>query len=427
MKLPNQVVLNLIYGENTDSCTRFESLSRQFEELFLREPEEFFTSPGRTEIIGNHTDHNGGKILAASIDMDTIGAAAPVSHDQITIVSEGYEPHVEIRLRELSQMPKMQGTQSLVAGILEGAKKAGFNVGGFQAYVSSNVIEAAGVSSSASFEMLICAILNTFYNQGKMTCLDYAKIGQYAENHFWNKASGLMDQMACAVGGVIALDFSGEVKYEKVEFSFSEMGYELLIVNTGKGHADLSHVYSEIPEEMKEVAGQLGSKQLSECTEKDFLEALPRVEKALSNDRALLRALHFFEENRRVEQAIRAIREGDMHTLLQLLTESGNSSWKWLQNCYSIYNSTQQKVPLALALTEYFIRHHDSSGGCCRIHGGGFAGVIMCVLHKDRVAAYIGFISQYVDPTGIFPVHIRNVGAVSMNANNHKQEDEYEK
>jgi galactokinase len=351
--------------------------------------------------------------------MDTIGAAAHVSDDQITIVSEGYTPHVEIRLSELSRVPKMQGTLSLVAGILEGAKRAGFSVGGFQAYVSSSVIEAAGVSSSASFEMLICTILNCFYNRGKMTCVDYAKIGQYAENHFWNKASGLMDQMACAVGGVISLDFSGEVKYEKVDFSFSEMGYELLIVNTGKGHADLSHVYSEVPEEMKEVARQLHCKQLSECTEEDFLEALPKLEETLSNDRALLRAFHFFEENRRVDQAISAIREGAMDTLLQLLTESGNSSWKWLQNCYPIHNAIEQKVPLTLALTEYFIRHNETSGGCCRIHGGGFAGVIMCVLPKERVTPYIDFISHYVAPTDIFPVRIRKEGAVSIHTHSY--------
>jgi galactokinase len=442
MKLPDQEALNQIYGETTESGLRYEGLSRHFEELFHGEPEGFFTAPGRTEIIGNHTDHNGGKILAAGIDMDTIGAAAPVSSGRVTIVSEGHEPHVEILLSELDQVPKNQGTISLVAGILEGTEKMGYAVGGFRAYVSSNVIAAAGVSSSASFEMLICTILNYFYNQGKMSYVDYAKIGQYAENHFWSKASGLMDQMGCAVGGMISLDFSGEVKYEKVDFSFSDMGYELIIVNTGKGHADLSRAYSEVPEEMKQVAERLGHQQLSECTEEDFLEALPGMEASLSNDRALLRAFHFFEENKRVEQAIDAIRDKDMDQLLQLIEASGNSSWKWLQNCYPIHNATEQKVPLVLALTEYFIRQRGSSGhadviadggnhaeerdvccgssshvcGCCRVHGGGFAGVIMCVLPKERVAAYIDFISRYVEPTYIYPVHIRKVGAVAINS-----------
>jgi galactokinase len=433
MKQPSQEALNRIYGENAVSGIRFESLSNHFTELFHREPESFFTSPGRTEIIGNHTDHNGGKILAASIDMDTIAAAAPSSEGKVTIVSEGYESHVNISLSELEQVPKDQGTISLVAGLLEGAQKAGFMVGGFQAYVSTNVIAAAGVSSSASFEMLICSMLNHFYNQGKMTYVDYAKIGQYAENHFWNKASGLMDQMACAVGGVISLDFSGDVVYEKMDFSFSDMGYELIIVNTGKGHGDLSRDYSEIPDEMRQVAVQLSGKQLSDCSEEDFLEALPQMETALHNDRALLRAFHFYEENRRVEQAIDAIREGNTDKLLHLLEESGNSSWKWLQNCYPIHSVTEQKVPLILALTEYFIRHGNRSGqiggradngngigysdpvsGCCRIHGGGFAGVIMCVLPKERVTAYIDFISRYVEPTDIYPVRIRKVGAVHI-------------
>jgi galactokinase len=432
MKLPNPEALNRIYGESAESGLRYEALSRHFEELFHREPEEFFTAPGRTEIIGNHTDHNGGKILAASIDMDTIGAAAPESSGRVTLVSEGHEPHVEILLSELDQVPRNQGTISLVAGILEGARQMGYAVGGFSAYVSSNVIAAAGVSSSASFEMLICTILNHFYNQGKMDCADYAKIGQYAENHFWSKASGLMDQMACAVGGVISLDFSGEVKYEKVDFSFSEMGYELIIVNTGKGHADLSQAYSEVPEEMKQVAKLLGHQQLSECSEDDFLEALPRMEATIINDRALLRAFHFFEENKRVEQAIDAIRDKDVDQLLLLIEASGNSSWKWLQNCYPIHNATEQKVPLILALTEYFIRqsgkvgHSEESagccgslgysGGCCRVHGGGFAGVIMCILPKERVASYIDFISRYVEPTDIYPVHIRKVGAVAISS-----------
>jgi galactokinase len=456
MKRPNQEALNLLYGETTESGLRYEALSRHFEELFHREPEGFFTAPGRTEIIGNHTDHNGGKILAASIDMDTIGAAAPTASGRITFVSEGHEPQVEILLSELDQVPRNQGTLSLVAGILEGAGKMGYAVGGFEAYLSSNVIAAAGVSSSASFEMLICSILNHFYNQDKMTYVDYAKIGQYAENHFWSKASGLMDQMACAVGGVISLDFSGEVKYEKVDFSFSDMGYELIIVNTGKGHADLSNAYSEIPEEMKQVAKLLDRKQLSECSEEDFLNALPQMEETLSNDRALLRAFHFFEENKRVEKAIDAIREKNVDQLLQLLEESGNSSWKWLQNCYPIHNATEQKVPLILALTEYFIGLCNRSGcigdnadsgnhagqakksdvccsnagrievsdiccgssghscGCCRVHGGGFAGVIMCVLPKERVEAYIDFISHYVEPTDIYPVRIRKVGAVPI-------------
>jgi galactokinase len=436
MKLPDPKTLETIYGESVESGKRFERLTRHFEELFHQEAEEFFTSPGRTEIIGNHTDHNGGKILAASIDMDTIGAAAANQNGMITIISEGYVGMVEIDLADPTPLPKNQGTLSLVAGIIEGAQKAGFKVGGFHAYLSSNVIGAAGVSSSAAFEMLICTILNYFYNEGKMTCVDYAKIGQYAENHYWDKASGLMDQMACSVGGMISLDFSADVSYEKVDFTFSEMGYELVIVNTGKGHADLSNVYSEVPSEMRLVARELGKEQLSETTEEDFLNALPQIEAALSNDRALLRAFHFYEENKRVEQARQAIEAKDISSLLDLLEESGNSSWKWLQNCYPIHKVTEQKVSLTLALSEYFIgslsekasdssesfASSDKSGceikrrkGCCRIHGGGFAGVILCVLPQEQVDAYVKFISHYVDPLQIYPIRIRKAGAIPIN------------
>ncbi|HBY71641.1 MAG TPA: galactokinase [Lachnospiraceae bacterium] len=412
MQLPSKTMLEKVYGESQNSSKRFEDLARYFTVHFKSEQMKFFSSPGRTEIIGNHTDHNGGKILAASIDMDTIGAAFPNHSDIISIISEGYEGEITVDLSALDQVPQNQGTLSLVAGMMNAARNFGFQVSGFNAYISSNVIGAAGVSSSASFEMLICSIINYFFNNNALSYVDYAKIGQNAENKYWNKASGLMDQMACAVGGVILLDFSNDVKFEKIDFTFSQMGYELIIINTGKGHADLSHEYSEIPFEMKLVAQELDKSQLSESNLSAFLDGFTKIEANISNDRALLRAFHFYEENRRVEEVIKAIQEENGEKLLKLIEESGNSSWKWLQNCYSVENYKEQKVSLVLALTEFFLR--KIGDGCCRVHGGGFAGVILSVIPKAEVSNYIQFISKFVEPDNIYPIHIRKHGAIQL-------------
>lgn len=413
MNLPGKVILENIYGESQRSSERFSHLAQSYIKSFKTEDMEFFSSPGRTEIIGNHTDHNGGKILAASIDMDTIGAAFPNNSNIISIVSEGYEEPVKMNLFELDQVPKNRGTLSLVAGIISAARNLGFKAAGFNAYISTNVISAAGVSSSPSFEMLICSIINYFFNDNALSYIDYARIGQNAENIYWGKASGLMDQMACAVGGVISLDFSKTIEYKKIDFSFSQIGYDLVIINTGKGHADLSHEYSQIPDEMKLTAKQLGKSQLSEINLSAFLEKLTVMEKELLNDRALLRALHFYEENQRVEAAIKAIQEGNNRQLLSLIKESGNSSWKWLQNCYSLENYKEQKVALALALSEMFIK--KIGDGCCRVHGGGFAGVIISVIPKAEMNNYINFITRFIKADNIYPVRIRQHGAIHLN------------
>ncbi len=412
MRVPGNEVLESIYGEIKESRVRYESLAAHYEELFGGDRVEFFSAPGRTEIVGNHTDHNGGKILAASISLDTIGAAAPNGTDRIEIVSEGYAKRVIVDTSALQNVPKNFGTVSLVAGMVEAARSMGYRVSGFNAYVSTKVISAAGVSSSASFEMLVCSIFNYFFNEGKMSCADYAKIGQYAENHYWDKASGLMDQMACAVGGPIRLDFSDDVKYEKVDFDFERFGYDLVIVNTGKGHADLSREYSEIPEEMKAVAKCLGGKWLADCSLAQLLERYEEVAQTVGNDRAILRAIHFFEENRRVEEAVAAVEKNDGAKLLALLDESGRSSWEFLQNCYAIADFKEQKVALALALTSHFLK--EIGDGCCRIHGGGFAGVIMSIVPQAKTAEYCEYIARYVGASNVYPMKIRAAGAIHV-------------
>ena len=372
MNIPNKNELTRIYGEAEKSAARFQAVADHFAEIYHHDIAEFFTAPGRTEIIGNHTDHNGGRVIAGSIDMDTIGAAYPNNSSVIRITSEGYDKEVVVDINDLAR--------------------------------------AAGVSSSASFEMLVCSIINYFFNDGAMTYINYAKAGQYAENVYWLKASGLMDQLACAVGGPILLDFSDREnpKYEKVNFSFHDYDHHLVIVNTGKGHADLSEEYSEIPMEMKEAAKAAGAELLCETTLDKVLANMDKID----NDRAILRAIHFFKENERVERAAKAVEEKDGETVLKLLSESGKSSWELLQNCYPIKAYTEQKISVALALTDLFLEKLGK--GICRIHGGGFAGVIMCVVPEEETENYVSYISEFAGKENVYPMNIRAVGAVHI-------------
>lgn len=410
MNLPEKENLQKIYGETEKSSARFAHLGEKFAEIYKHDHAEYFTSPGRTEIIGNHVDHNGGKVIAGSINLDTVGAAAPNGTDVIRITSEGYRDEIVVDLSKLSKENYKKGTPALVAGMIEGAQKNGFKAAGFDAYVSTNVIAAAGVSSSASFEMLICTMIDYFFNEGKMTYNDYAKIGQYAENVYWDKASGMMDQMACAVGGPVLFNFAdrNNLEYSKLDFSFGKFGHRLVIVNTGKGHADLSQEYSEIPAEMKAAAKALGVELLHESTLEELLAHVNEIE----DDRAVLRAIHFFEETRRVEDASEAIGKEDYEKFMKLMDESGNSSWELLQNCYSLQNCHEQKISLMLALTQLFL--NKIQGGICRVHGGGFAGVIATILPEAEMDNYVEYISRYVGRDNVYPMDIRAVGAAHI-------------
>ena len=373
-----------------------------------------FSSPGRTEISGNHTDHNHGKVLAGSINLDCVGVAAVNDTNFVNIVSETFNQSFTIDLNHLEPSDRMAGTVDLVKGLLKGFEKSGYEVGGFDAYVTSNVISAAGVSSSASFEMLLCSMLNTFFNAGKMDTVAYAHIGKYSENHYWNKASGLLDQMACAVGGLITIDFLEPQApvVEKIDFDFASQNHSLIIVNTGKGHADLSADYSSVPNEMKKVAQFFGKEVCAEIKEQDVIDHLAEL-RAYAGDRSVLRALHFFEENKRVEAEVRALKENRFGDFLDGITSSGNSSWKWLQNCYTNSNVQEQGISIALALTEMFIA--EKKRGACRIHGGGFAGVIMAMLPNDLVDEYVAYIEKAMGEGSAYRMSIRPYGAICVN------------
>lgn len=409
MNIPTSKQLEKVYSESAKSAERFRLLAENFSKKYGHDEAQFFTSPGRTEIIGNHTDHNGGRVIAGSIDLDTIGAAAKNGTNVIRITSEGYD-EIVVDITKLDDVPKVVGTRSLVAGIVEAAGKFGFKAGGFDAYVSTNVIAAAGVSSSASFEMLVCVIIDHLFNDANMSVSDYARLGQYAENVFWNKASGMMDQMACAVGGPVLFSFANGSKpdYTPLNFSFRSKGYSLVIVNTGKGHADLSDEYSSVPNEMYEAAGVIGVKRLCETKIEKLLENASKI----PNDRAMLRSIHFFEEDRRVGEMADAIAADDIEKILRLIKESGDSSWKFLQNCYSVQDCKEQKITLVLALTELFLK--KIGAGVCRVHGGGFAGVIACIVPVAETDNYVNYIAEYVGMENVYPMNIRAVGAVEI-------------
>ena len=412
-----KTLLAKLYGEDAvaGNVARYQELLKGYEKAFGDSGDVLlFSSPGRTEISGNHTDHNHGKVLAGSINLDCVGVAAKNSSSHVHIVSETYNQDFTIDLNHLEPSEKKAGTVDLVKGLLKGFEESGYSVGGFNAYITSNVISAAGVSSSASFEMLLCSMLNTFFNEGRMDTVAYAHIGKYSEYNYWDKASGLLDQMACAVGGLITIDFvePSAPAVEKIDFDFGSQNHSLIIVQTGKGHADLSADYSSVPIEMKKVAQFFGKEVLSQVTEEEVIGNLSEVRR-FAGDRSVLRALHFFEENKRVEAEVSALKENRFGDFLANITASGNSSWKWLQNCFTNSNYQEQGITVTLALTELFIA--EKQKGACRVHGGGFAGVIMAMLPNELVDEYIGYIEGCTGKGSAFRMGIRPYGAICVN------------
>ena len=415
MTRPTDQQLQAIYGEDlAEARARYENLCAGFAKRFGEaDGTRFFSAPGRTEIIGNHTDHNGGRILAASITKDTICAAAPNGTDVIRLYSEGYDKECEIAIDRRAEWQHKSGTEALIAGMADGALARGFRIGGFNAYVSTQVISAAGVSSSASFEMTFLAAVNTLFNDGKMTVEDYARIGQHAENAYWDKASGLMDQLACAHGGTILVDCGGGALCTPVEFSYDMLGCDLVIVGTGKAHGDLSAEYSSVPQEMKQVAVALGKETLHETNAEALFRKWGEIRASIGNDRALLRALHYFEECDRVDAAYEALQAGKAEEMLAFINASGDSSFELLQNVYVSGETDKQAVALAIALSKRFLRTIDAPGAT-RVHGGGFAGVIMCAVPKTSTKDYIAFMSRFFEEKEMYVMNIRAKGAVCV-------------
>lgn len=407
-----------MYGENRveENAKRYEMVAEGFAKEFGDREFEFFTAPGRTEIGGNHTDHNHGKVLAGSVHLDCVAAASANGTHTVTLISETYNQRLVIDLDNLAPTEKTTGTEPLLKGIFAGLLERGFKVDGFDAYVTSNVIGGAGVSSSASFEMLVCVIVDYLFNDGKIGVVAYAKAGQYAENKYWLKGSGLLDQLACAVGGMITIDFVDieNPKIREIQCNFDEMGHDLVIINTGKGHADLSAEYSAVPNEMKKVAEYFGKEVLQQVDEDAVIENV-RAIREFAGDRGVLRAFHFFEENKRVDAEVEALEAKDFDTFLRKITESGDSSWKWLQNCYCNETPEEQSITVALALTKLYL---DKIGhGVCRVHGGGFAGVIAAFLPKEYTEGFTQYIDKALGEGSAYVMHIRPQGAIKVELN----------
>ena len=410
-----QKLLEELYGKSgvDDNLKRYEAVLKGFLKEFGEKDVKLFSSPGRTEISGNHTDHNNGKVLGGSINLDCVAVAAKNDSDFVNIISESFSQKFRVNIRDIDPGTDKIGTIELLKGILAGFEQWGASIGGFDAYITSNVISSAGVSSSAAFETLICQIINTLFNEGKLSKTDYAYIGKYAENNYWDKASGLLDQMCCAYGGLISIDFANpdSPKVEEMDFDFAGAKHDLIIVQTGRGHADLSADYSSIPAEMKKVAEFFGKSTLSEVNEDEFYNNLSKI-RDFAGDRAVLRSIHFFDENKRVDNEIKALKSNDFDSFLKNITDSGNSSWKYLQNVYTNAAPNEQGITVALALSERFLK--EKNVGATRVQGGGFAGVIMAMVPENYSDEYVSYMDKFLGKGSSYKMKIRPYGSICL-------------
>lgn len=344
-----------------------------------------YSAPGRTEIGGNHTDHQHGCVLAAAVDLQTTAKVTPNDDRVIRVRSEGY-PEAVISLDDLAVHPEETGTTAaLVRGVAAGFAQRGAQLRGFDAEVLSDVLPGSGLSSSAAFEVLLGRICNDLFCDGFFSREEIARIGQYAENAYFGKPCGLMDQMASSLGGLVYLDFQDPVrpKVERIDFDFEAQGYRLCIINCGSNHADLTDEYAAIPEELFRVCAYFGKQVLRQIPEKRFLSALPKLRRRVP-DRALLRAWHVYQENKRVAAQAEALRRGDVEGFLKLVRQSGQSSWMYLQNIYPSGAREDQAMALTLALCDALL----GDRGAFRVHGGGFAGTVQAFVPHDLLAPF---------------------------------------
>jgi galactokinase len=407
----------MLYGKKTASIElqrhRYADLIQSFTEIFPGNGDiELFSTPGRTEVGGNHTDHNGGRVLAAALDLDIVVAAARNDQNIIRIHSEKFLP-VEIDAAELDVVQDEQLTSAaLVRGVCARLTQLGYKIGGFDALTTSNVPIGAGLSSSAAFEVLIVTILNHFYNDGLINDVDNAKISQYAENVYFGKPSGLMDQTTCALGGLITIDFQDfdHPIDQEVDFDFEAQGYSVVIVDTGGDHANLNNDYSSVQSEMRSVARAMGAEVLRESSKEKLLADLPEIRSQVS-DRAILRAIHFYDDNQRVLDQVVALERGDFVEFLKLVNESGDSSWRLNQNIFSTINVHDQRLGLALALSEIILK----DGGAWRVHGGGFAGTIQAFVPDEIVEEYISRMEIVFGQGSCHQALIRPIGTTWIN------------
>ena len=386
-----------------------QALDAGFSAAFGGEPTRYFSAPGRTEIGGNHTDHQRGRVLAAAVDLDTLAAVRPNGTSTVRILSRGY-PMSVVELTQLTpREEEVNSTPALIRGVCARFVQLGCAVGGFDAYCESTVLPGSGLSSSAAYEVLIGTIVNHLFFGGKATQPEIARIGQYAENVFFGKPCGLMDQMASAVGNLITIDFFDREQpvIQPVDFDFSACGHALCIIDSRASHADLTEEYAAIPGEIRMVAQAMGKEVLTQLDEADFYARLPQLRK-ICGDRAVMRCIHFYQENARVPRQVEALRKGDFDTFLRLIKESGYSSYMYLQNVIPAGYTAHQDVAVSLALCEHYLKGR----GAFRVHGGGFAGTVQAFVPFDLLDSFRSGIDAALGEGACHVLSIRPQGGV---------------
>ena len=405
--------LKSVYGdEATCQQERFFSLAETFEKDFNCDADvRFFSAPGRTEVGGNHTDHNNGKVLAAAINLDAIAAVEARDDGIICVNSQGYSP-VTVDTANLNIVDEEAGKSSaLIRGVCARFNELGYKYGGFNASVTSCVLSGSGLSSSAAYEVLIGTILNYIYNDGKISAVEIAQISQYAENVYFKKPCGLMDQTACSVGGFVKIDFedTSAPVIRKVDFDIAKHGYNLCIVDTGGNHADLTGDYAAIRLEMNSVAEYFGKSVLRQVDEKDVFENIGDIRKK-TGDRAIERAIHFYNENKRVERLSEALSEGDFDEFKNTIIESGKSSYMYNQNCFTLSAPNERPVALALCVSEELLK----GKGAYRVHGGGFAGTIQAFVPVEETENYVSSMRKIFGENSCYILKVRSHGGCEI-------------
>ncbi len=379
----NRARLDALYA-GQDQTGRYARLADAFRAQFGREPVAFVSAPGRTEVVGNHTDHQNGRVLAASVNLDTLAAIAPRDDNRVVLYSEGYPAAFEIDLAdEAVREEEKETTSALIRGVAARMRQLDYRVGGFDASVTSTVFKGSGLSSSAAFEVMLVAAFDALYNGWSVDAKLNARISQYAENVYFGKPSGLLDQTASAVGGLVTMDFAvNPADVQALRYDFGAKGYCVCVVSAGGEHGNLTADYAAIPTEMRSVAALMDRELLCDIEPEALMKALPTLKNRVS-DRAILRAFHYVDETRRVVDAVEALRADDLNAFLQVVVDSGESSWKLLQNLY-VAGSDNQEMPLALEMSRRLLKGR----GAWRIHGGGFAGTILAFVPFELLEEY---------------------------------------
>ncbi len=405
-------IFGKIYSDNDAAKARYLKACDEFVNIYGDDYDvELFSAPGRTEVGGNHTDHQLGCVLAGSVDLDVIAVVAKTDDMIVNVKSEGFNMDtVDMSVLEPVDS-ETEHAASLIRGVGARFVQLGYNIGGFKAYTTSNVLKGSGLSSSAAFEVLIGNIFSYLFNDGKVDAVTIAKISQYAENEFFGKPCGLMDQMASSVGGFTAIDFGDKENpiIEKVDFDFAASGHSLCIVNTGGNHSDLTYEYAAITTELKNISNYFGQDVLRKIDEAEFRSKIGEL-RQLFGDRAVLRAMHFYDDNRRAVAERDVLKAGDFEGFLKLVNESGRSSFMKLQNVFSTLDTASQGLTLALAMSDSIM----NGRGACRVHGGGFGGTIQAFVPNDLLDEYITQIEAVFGKGNCYVLNVRPIGGTKI-------------